>query len=98
MSTTQHAPLFLSRMLNLCLRRSHRENLAPLLPLELGTYDAVNSRANGISSLVEEDAGIVIELDAGAIAALDGVSGADNDGVSDISSLDFVCGGHTSHT
>lgn len=79
-------------ILLLCLHRGHGQNLAPLLPLQLRAHHAVDSSADGIARLVEQDAGVVVEAHDGAVAALSSVAGSDDDGVADVAALD-LCGG-----
>lgn len=81
----------------LCLHRGHGQDLAPLLALELSTYGTVDAGADGVSGLVEEDAGVIVESDDGSVATLGRVSGADDDGVADVTALDLVGGGNASH-
>lgn len=82
---------------SLCLHGCHGQNLAPLLALQLGAHSAVDSSADGIARLVEQDAGVVIEAHDGAVTALRGVSCADDNGVADIAALDLGSGGDASH-
>lgn len=80
------------------MQRRHTQNLAPLLPPQLGADHAADSGTNGLARLVDEYAGIVVKLHYGPILPLYGVPGADDDGVSDITSLDLVGGGRGGHT
>lgn len=84
-------------LIPLCLHGCHGQNLAPLLALQLSAHGAVNSSADGITALVEQDAGVVVEAHDGAVAALRGVPGADDDGVADVAALDFGGGGDAGH-
>ena len=52
----------------------------------------VQSGADGLSCLVDEDAGVVVELDHTAILSLQLLSSADDDGVSDVATAHFVGG------
>lgn len=81
----------------LCLHGCHGQNLAPLLALQLSAHGAVDASADGITALVEQDAGVVVEAHDGAVAALRGVPGADDDGVADVAALDFGGGGDAGH-
>ena len=83
---TTPSPLFVS---DLRLHRSHGQNLAPLLPLQLGAHDTIDARSHRITSLVEQHASIVVESDNGSIAALDGVFRADDNGVAHVTALDL---------
>lgn len=86
------APILLLR-----LHRGHGQNLAPLLPLQLCAHDAVDSGADGVARLVEQDTGVVVEAHDGAVAALGRVSGSDDDGVADVAALDLCGGGDACH-
>lgn len=68
----------------------HAENLAPLPPPELGADDAVDTGADGVARLVDEDAGVVVELDDRAVGPLDLLPGPHDDGVADVAALDLV--------
>ena len=87
------APSGLEKALRLHVHGSHTEDLAPLLPSQLGTDDAVDAGADGVAGLVDEDAGVVVEADDGAVGALDLVLCADDDAVADVAALDLVAGG-----
>lgn len=86
-----------SHSLPLSLHRRHRQNLAPLLALQLSTDCAVDTRSDRVARLVEKDTGIVVELDDRAVSALRRISGSDDDGVADVTALDLVGGRDTSH-
>jgi hypothetical protein len=94
-----HSPALLTptSILLLCLHRCHGQNLAPLLPLQLSSHHAVDSGADGVTRLVEQDAGVVVEAHDGAVAALGWVSGSDDDGVADVAALDLCGGGDACH-
>lgn len=97
-SSSQHLPRPIFLVLDMLrLHRRHGQDLAPLLALELCADDAVDSGADGIARLVEQDAGVVVEADDGAVAALGRVAGADDDGVADVAALDLCGGGDAGH-
>jgi hypothetical protein len=52
----------------------------------------VQSRADRLSSLVDENAGVVVKLDNTAVRSLVLLCGTDDNGVSDITTADFVGG------
>lgn len=81
----------------LSLHGGHGQNLAPLLALQLSAHSTVDSGADGVSGLVEEDARIVVEADHGTVAALGRVLGSNNDGMTDVTTLDFVGCRHAGH-
>lgn len=72
------------------MRRRHTQDLAPLLPPQLSADDTVDARADGVSGLADEDAGVVIELDDAAVGALHLLPRADDNGVSDVAALHLV--------
>jgi len=76
------------------VHRRHAQNLAPLLPPQLRTHDAVDPRADGVPGLVDQHAGVVVKLDDAPVAALRGVLGPHHHGVPDVASLDLVAGRH----
>lgn len=80
------------------VHRRHGQDLAPLLPLQLSTYDTVDARADGITRLVEKNAGVVVKLDLRPVAAEHRVLGSDDDGVADVSALDLLGVGDAGHT
>lgn len=82
---------------SLSMHGCHTEDLAPLLPPELGADDAVDAASNGVTGLVDEDAGVVVEADDGSVLALDLVLCADDDGVADVATLDLIAGGRGRH-
>ena len=92
--TSIHCP-FLSPSLH--VHGSHGQNLAPLLAPQFLSHDAVDTRSNGITGLVEQDAGVIIELDLRTVAALHGVSCANNNGVSDVTASNFLGAGNAGH-
>ena len=96
--TTIHIPsCSLSSSQTLSLHRSHRQNLAPLLALQLGAHSTVDAGSDRVTSLVEQHAGVVVEFDDRAVSSLGRVSGSDNDGVADVAALNLVGGRETSH-
>jgi len=80
-----------------CLHRRHAENLAPLLLAQLGAYDAIDARANGVASLVDEHTGVVVKLDHAAVGPLHPVLCPHDDGVPDVAPLDLVRCRHAGH-
>jgi hypothetical protein len=52
----------------------------------------IQSRADRLSSLVDENAGVVVKLDNTAVRSLVLLCGTDDNGVSDITTADFVGG------
>jgi hypothetical protein len=80
------------------MHRRHTQDLGPLLPSQLSTDDAVDSRSDGVASLVDEHAGVVIEADDRAVRSLQLLLGPHDDGVADVSALDLVRSGGGPHT
>ena len=62
----------------------------PLLLPELRRNHAVDSGADGIARLIDEDAGIVVELDHASVLPLRHVLRSHDDGVPYVASLDLV--------
>lgn len=67
-----------------------RENLGPLHVVQLASDQAVQSRADGLASFVDEHASIVVELDDAAVWSLISLCRAHHDGVSNVSSPHLV--------
>jgi hypothetical protein len=76
----------------------HTQDLAPLLPAQLGADDAVDARADGIAGLVDEDARVIVELDDAAVGSLHLLPRPHHDGVPDVASLHLVRGRGRTHT
>ena len=67
------------------------QDLGPLLLPQFCSDDAANSRSDGLASLVDEDASIIVELDDAAVWPLPLLGSAHNDCVPHIASPDLVC-------
>lgn len=80
-----------------CVHRRHGQDLAPLLPPQLGSNDAVDTRSDGVSGLVDQDAGVIVESDDASVAALHLGLGSDDDGVAHVAALDLVGGREAGH-
>lgn len=88
--TVHRGRLLFVSVFRLRMRWRHTQNLAPLLPPQLSADDTVDARADGVSSLADEDAGVVVELDDAAVGALHLLPRADDNGVSDVPALYLV--------
>lgn len=67
-----------------------RQNLTPLLILQLGTHNSVQSRTNRVSSLSYKHTSIIIEPHHRPILPLHLLCCPDYDRVSDVATTDFV--------
>lgn len=73
------------------MHRRQRQDLRPLLLPQLRRNNAADSRTDGLASLVDQHAGVVVELDHAAVWALPLLRCAHNDCVSNITTSYFVC-------
>lgn len=68
----------------------HAKDLAPALAAELSGDDAVDAGADGVTGLVDENAGVVVETDDAAVGALGLLARAHHDRVPDVPPLHLV--------
>lgn len=79
------------------MRRRHTQNLTPLPPAQLGAHNAVDTRADGVPGLVDQNAGVVVEPHDAAVRPLHALPRPHHDRVPDVSSLHFVRGCRGAH-
>lgn len=74
----------------LCVHGRHGQDLAPLLPPQLGSHDSIDARADRISGLVDEDTSVVVKANDAPVATLHLRFGSDHDSVAHVAALYFV--------
>lgn len=72
------------------MQGGHAKDLAPALAAELSGDDAVDAGADGVTGLVDENAGVVVETDDAAVGALGLLARAHHDRVPDVPPLHLV--------
>lgn len=79
------------------MHRRHTQNLAPLLPPQLGAHHPVYPRSDRLATFVDQHTGIVVKAYTAAVPALDLVLCADHNGMANVTAFHFGGGGRGTH-